>query len=120
MQEQPDSAPHSQAHSSRADVGHSGPCQQLPHAQKYMLLHVLSQQLEAGQIEHVMQQIKDELGSGFLEQHPDLLFELQRCDTAVPVKVLVLEGSYSLALLLSDFAKGFDASNPGLLPSWHF
>lgn len=81
MQEQPDSAPHSRAHSGRPDGGCSGPSHQLPHAQKYMLLNVMSQQLEAGQIEHVMQHIKDELGPGFLEQHADLLFELQRCNT---------------------------------------
>ena len=87
MQEQPGSAPHRQADSGRADVGHSPAYQQLPHAQKYMLLHVLSQQLEAGQIEQVMQQIKDELGPGFLERHPDLLFELQRCGTLYLVQL---------------------------------
>lgn len=51
---------------------------QLPHAQKYMLLHALSQQLEAGHVDHVLKQIKEELVPDFLEHHPDLFFELQR------------------------------------------
>lgn len=53
---------------------------QLPHAQEYMLLHALSQQLEAGHVDHVLTQIKEELEPQFLEHHPDLLFELQRCE----------------------------------------
>lgn len=88
MQEQPGCDPRRQAAAGKADVGPSAAQQQLHDAQKYMLLHGLSQQLEAGRIEHVTQQIKDELGPGFLEQHPDLLFELQRCAKLGPANSL--------------------------------
>lgn len=85
MQEQSGPGPHGQAASDRQErpdrASGSSPeaaRHQLPHAQKYMLLHALSQQLEAGHVEQVLTQIKEELEPDFLEHHPDLLFELQR------------------------------------------
>lgn len=65
--------------SGRAGPGNGPVPQQLPHAQKYMLLHTLSQHLESGQLEEVFQEIKAGLDPDFLTHHPDLLFELHRC-----------------------------------------
>ena len=88
MQEQAGLGSQGQAHPVRADGGSSPHAagQQLPHAQKYMLLHTLSQQLEAGRVDNVIQQIKGELDPDFFEQHPDLFFELQRYGRCLLIK----------------------------------
>lgn len=84
MQEQPVPQSHDQAAPGKADRARgSSPQaarQQLPNAQKYMLLHALCQQLEAGHVDHVIRQIKEELDPNFLDHYPDLFFELQRCE----------------------------------------
>lgn len=89
MQGQPVPQSHGQAALDEAGrAGGSSPQaagQHLPHAQKYMLLHALSQQLEAGHVDHVIRQIKEELDPDFLDHHPDLLFELHRCGCCKPI-----------------------------------
>ena len=95
MQEQPGPQSPGQAATGKSDrAGASGPQaarQQLPHAQKYMLLHTLGQQLEAGHVDGVIRQLKEELDPSFLDHHPDLMFELQRCECCMLQEALRLK-----------------------------
>ena len=41
-------------------------------------MHQLLQDLEAGEVQRVRQQLQDEVGNDVLQRHPELCFELYR------------------------------------------
>lgn len=46
--------------------------------QRYRLMHQLTQDLEAGEVQRVRQQLGVEVGTDVLQRHPELSFELHR------------------------------------------
>ena len=50
----------------------------LPHRERYALLHRLTQMLETGQVELVLQELQTHLQPDWGQSHPALLFELHR------------------------------------------